>query len=94
MLESDIQDIEHGIDVLRPKKGIWAKLNKISYLAELNPSYTIEEHIEVLNLLKEQKKETIKLRRRHAKQIHDLNVKFNNARGVWSGDPHEREYST
>ena len=92
MLYSDIQDIEHGIDTLsKPDRG-WNKVSKTMYQAEMNTSYTTEENLEIMKLLIKQKKEFIEMRRRHAKQIHDLNVKFNNNRGIWSGDPHNGDY--
>ena len=92
MLYSDIQDIEHGIDTLsKPDRG-WNKFSKTMYQAEMNTTYTTEENLEIMKLLIKQKKEFIETRRRHAKQIHDLNVKFNNNRGIWSGDPNKNNY--
>ena len=92
MLYSDIQDIEHGIDTLSTPNRGWDKVSKIIYQAEMNTSYNTEENLEIMNLLIKQKKEFIEMRRKHTKQIHDLNVKFNNNRGIWSGDPHNRDY--
>ena len=92
MLYSDIQDIEHGIDTLSKTKGGWNKFNKVMYQSEMNTTYKPEENLEIMKLLIKQKKDFIEMRRKHAKQIHDLNVKFNNNRGIWSGDPHNSDY--
>ena len=92
MVYSDIQDIKHGIETLSKKKGLWNKFNKIIYQSEMNTSYSTEENLEIMKLLIKQKREIIEIRRRHAKQIHDLNVKFNNSRGIWYGDPNKSDY--
>ena len=92
MLYSDIQDIEHGLDTLSEEKGVWNKLNKKLYQAEMNSTYTSKENIKIMKLLIKQKKEFINMRIEHRKQLHNLNVKFNNNRGIWLGDPHAKQF--
>ena len=84
MLYSDIQDIKCGVGTLS-KKGFIQK----AYMAEINSSYNAEENITIMNLLIKQKQDIILMRRKHRKQIHDLNVKYNISRGTWEEDPHK-----
>lgn len=76
MLHSDIQDIEHGINVLTKDKTFWQRFNRKMYMAEMNTSYNVKENLEIMNLLINQKKEIIDLRLKHKYQIHLLNEKF------------------
>ena len=61
MLYSDIQDIEHGIDILSKTKCGWNKFNKVMYQSEMNTTYKPEENLEIMKLLIKQKKDFIEI---------------------------------